>query len=292
MKRCREYFKLTKPGIIYGNALTLVAGFMLASHNAQTTLEQVEFILLLATLIGLSLVIAAGCVFNNYFDRDIDALMERTRKRALVTGVISPKNALIFGYALFTLGVLILYFFTNTLAFILSLVGFFVYVFWYTMALKRHSTHSTLLGGIAGAMPPVVGYVSVLGAIDAGAVLLFLLLTIWQMPHSFGIALYRLSDYKKANVPVLPLRKGILATKIQIGVYIFLFLIIATSFYFFKLAHEVYIVIISLLSLWWLALSLKGFRLKEGEEKMWAKSIFKFSIIILSVFCFLLILGL
>ena len=285
----KEYFALTKPGILYGNALTLVAGFMLASHSL---LLGVSYTLLFFTLLGLSLIIASGCVFNNYFDRDIDSLMERTKKRALVTGKISTRSALMFGSLLFTFGVIILFFFTNNLALFLAILGFLVYVFWYTMALKRYSTHSTLLGGISGSIPPVVGYASALGYLDAGAVLLFLLLTLWQMPHSFGIALYRLSDYTKASIPVLPVRRGIFITQLQILVYIILFGIVSLLFYYFTEVGSVYALIMGASSLWWIYLSVKGFSLEGEQLHLWAKSIFRFSIIILATFCLLLILGL
>ena len=289
MNTIREYFKLTKPGIIYGNALTLVAGFMLATHSS---LLGANYTLLFFTLLGLSLVITSGCVFNNYFDRDIDGLMERTKKRALVTGKISARRALVFGGILFVFGALILFLFTNHLALFLAVLGLFVYVFWYTMALKRHSTHSTLLGGISGSIPPVVGYVSALGYLDAGAVLLFLLLTLWQMPHSFGIALYRLSDYKKASIPVLPLRKGVFITQLQILVYIVLFGIVSLLFYYFTEVGSVYVLVMGASSLWWAYLVVKGFSLEEEQLHSWAKGVFRFSIIILATFCLLLILGL
>ena len=289
MIRMKEYFALTKPGILYGNALTLVAGFMLAAHSS---LLGVSYTLLFFTLLGLSLVIASGCVFNNYFDRDIDSLMDRTKKRALVTGKISARSALVFGALLFAFGVLILFFFTNNLALFLAVLGFCVYVFWYTMVLKRHSTHSTLLGGISGSIPPVVGYVSALGYLDAGAVLLFLLLTLWQMPHSFGIALYRLSDYKKASIPVLPVKKGIFITQLQILVYIVLFGIVSLLFYYFTEVGSAYVLVMGASSLWWIYLAGKGFSLEGEQLHSWAKGIFSFSIIILATFCLLLILGL
>lgn len=274
----KEYYKLTKPGIVYGNAIALASGFFLASQH------EVNYPLLLLSLIGLSLVIASGCVFNNYIDRDIDALMERTKGRALVRKVIREKNALLYGVILLLFGMLALFLFTNIRATLTALTGFFFYVVIYSLFLKRRSVHSTLIGGISGAIPPVVGYVAVTNSFDIGALLLFLLLMLWQMPHSFAIALYRLEDYKNAKIPVLPVKRSVYQTKVQILVYIALFTLVSLLFSVFHLVDFLYLLIMTPLCLMWLLLSYYGFFIVKKDEHLWAKKVFRFSLIVLLAF--------
>lgn len=284
----QDYYAITKPGIIYGNAITLVAGFVLASTG------HIQYWLLVATLLGLSLVIASGCVFNNYIDKDIDALMERTKNRALVKGSISLPIALLYASILGILGFSILGWFTNLVTVLAALLGLFVYVVVYSLWLKRTSTHSTIIGSIGGAVPPVVGYLAVTGHLDMGATLLFLVLALWQMPHFFAIAIYRLHDYKAASIPVLPVKKGIRTTQIQMLVYTSLFLLTSLSLTVFGYTGYVYFFSMALLGLVWLFLCAQGFSLRDTDEKhlrLWARKVFVFSIIILLLFCVLLTLS-
>lgn len=276
----KDYYFITKPGIIGGNAITVVAGFLLASRG------DVDWWLLVATLAGLSLVVASGCVMNNYIDRDIDSLMERTKNRALVRGTITPQNALIYGKVLAILGLGVLAFYTNLLTTAMAVLGLFVYVVVYSLWLKRTSTHGTIVGSISGAMPPVVGYLAVSGSIDLGAVILFFILALWQMPHSFAIAIYRLEDYTKAGIPVLPVKKGIPITKIQTLIYVALFVMATFALPVFGYADYTYLSMMTLLGLGWLGLSVKGFY--STNDKTWARSMFIYSIAILVVFCILI----
>src|SRR3989442_676200 len=147
----RNYYQLTKPGLVYGNAVAVIAGFALASRG------NFNFTLFLETLIGISLVMASGCVFNNYIDRDIDAVMERTKDRALVIGAVSGRGTLVYGTLLGALGFLALALWTNLLTVIVALTGFFFYVVLYTILSKRRSVYGTVIGSVSGAVPPVVG---------------------------------------------------------------------------------------------------------------------------------------
>ncbi len=194
-QKLKAYYRLTKPGIIYGNALMYGAGFFLASR------EGIDWQLFISGLAGLSLVIGAACVFNNIADRELDAKMERTKKRALVSGAISVKDATIFGYLLAIPGLLELYLLTDYTAFFTALVGFAVYVFAYT-PMKPKSRYALFVGAIAGATPPVVGYTAVTDVYDGWALLLFVLLFLWQLPHFIAIATYRFEDYSMAGVPL------------------------------------------------------------------------------------------
>ena len=276
------YYSLTKPGIIYGNLITVAAGFILGTKS------HLDIPLLAETLIGISLVIASGCVLNNIIDRDIDALMERTRGRALVKGLVPVVHAYVFALVLGSLGSWTLGYFTNALALSTALFGLFAYVFIYSLWSKRNSVHGTLLGSISGAIPPVVGYVAVTGNFDLGAAILFLILTLWQMPHSYGVAMYRLLDYANAHIPVLPVKKGSQATKRHILVYVVLFTLSLFSLYFFNYAGRVFLSIMMPLALWWLILALRSFSLKD--DKRFGRIIFLHSIIIIVFFAVALVL--
>jgi protoheme IX farnesyltransferase len=153
-------------------------------------------------MIGVALVIASACVFNNYFDRDIDAKMTRTKDRPSVSGTVSPRAALIYGAVLGLAGFVLLYIYVNALTTYLILVGFFVYVFWYT-PLKPCSASAVYVGAVAGAAPIVAGYTAVTDRIDWVALFLFLFLFVWQLPHFFAIAAYRYDEYAAAGVPLL-----------------------------------------------------------------------------------------
>ena len=174
----KTYYLLTKPGILFGNLITTAGAFILASRG------HIDFLLFLATAAGLFFVIASACVFNNYIDREADSKMARTKNRALVTGLITTKKAIWFAIVLGVIGVIILARYTNTAALITALVGYFVYVVLYSLW-KYRSTYATLVGSISGAIPPVVGYCAASKTIDTGAILLFAILVLWQMPTSF-----------------------------------------------------------------------------------------------------------
>ncbi len=186
---------LTKPGIIVGNLFTLIAGFFLAVAHHRANINNIPlniYLYCLITIFGISFVIASGCVFNNYIDQDIDSRMQRTKNRVLVKKLISNKIAIVYAFILGLIGLFLLYFFTNKLAFSLALFGFIIYLFIYTMIFKRTSVYGTLIGSMSGAVPPVVGYCAITNSFDIGAIILFAMLSFWQMPHSFAIAIYYL----------------------------------------------------------------------------------------------------
>ena len=150
----KTYFMLTKPGIIFGNAITAAGGFILASKSQVYPFDGCLF---LVTLIGLSLLIASACVFNNYLDRNIDKMMARTKNRALARGVISAPKAIIFAVFLGLFGILFLLLCTSLLTITIALAGFFIYVILYSLS-KHRSSYATAIGSISGGIPPAVGY--------------------------------------------------------------------------------------------------------------------------------------
>ncbi|HUD07130.1 MAG TPA: heme o synthase [Candidatus Saccharimonadales bacterium] len=268
----KTYYRLTKPGIIYGNLITATGGFLLASKG------HIHFLLLLETLIGISLVIGSGCVFNNYIDRGIDKKMSRTSKRALVIGDLSSRAAIIYGTVLGILGTLILSVYTNWLTVCIGLIAFLVYVVFYGIS-KRRSVHGTVVGSIAGAAPITAGYCAVTGQFNGAAVILFLILVLWQMPHFYSIAMYRFDDYKNAGLPVLPVKKGMYATKLRIIIYIIAYAVAVSLLSIFGYAGYSYLVVTLAFALVWLWLGLKGFR--TSNDKLWARRMFFFSLIVI-----------
>ena len=272
-----KLLSLTKPGIIFGNIITALGGFLLAQTG------NFNLTLLLATLTGLSLIIACGCVTNNYIDRDIDQLMERTKNRPTALGLIPLRVIVYYALTLGISGAFILFMFTNLLTFTIALIGLFFYVVVYTLWLKRASIYGTLIGGISGAVPPVVGYCAVTNQVDMGALLLFLLLFTWQIPHSYAIAIYRLADYTRARIPVSPVVKGIPFTKASMLLYLVAFALTSLAFFFFGYTGFVYLVVASVINVMWLYLSAQGFYTKN--DAVWAKKMFLFSIITITVLC-------
>lgn len=271
----RTYYLLTKPGIILGNLITTIGGFALASQG------HFDLGLFLALSFGLFGVIGSACVFNNYIDRESDRKMARTKNRALATGLIDGKRALFFAIVLGICGFLLLALFTNLLAALIAGVGFFIYVAMYSFW-KHRTTYATLVGSIAGALPPVIGYISVSNQLDIGALLLFLILVLWQMPHFFSIAMWQIEDYRSASIPVLPIARGISTTKVQMLLYIVAFLFAVMLLPVFGYTGIAYLVIAIPLSLAWGALCLKGFNTEN--DKLWARQMFRLSLLIILVF--------
>jgi len=272
----KTYYMLTKPGIIFGNIVTTAAGFALAARG------HLDYWLFLATLIGLGFVIASAGVFNNYIDRAMDAKMARTKNRALVTGAISSKKALVFATLLGIIGIAVLALYTNLLTVFVALVGFFVYLVLYAFW-KYHSFYGTIIGSIAGGIPPVVGYCAVSNSFDMGAFLLFMILVLWQMPHFFSIAIYRFDDYAAASIPVLPVEKGMYVTKVHMVLYIIAFLITAVMLTVTGYTGYVYGGVAVLLSMIWLGLCIKGFSVENNT--LWARKMFAYSLVVIMGLC-------
>lgn len=275
----KTYYMLTKPGIIMGNLITTAGGFALASKG------QLDVILFLKTLIGLGLVIASACIFNNYIDRHADEKMARTKNRGFVKQTISVSKALILAIVMGILGILILGFFVNMISMFAAIVGFIIYVVVYSF-LKYHWTAGTIIGSIAGAIPPVVGYLAVSSRFDSGALILFLIVALWQMPHFFSIALYSLDDYRAASIPVLPVKKGIRLTKIYMLFYILAFIAAEVLLLALGYAGYLYLAVASTLSFYWLILCIRGFRAKN--EVRWAKQMFQVSLVVITAVSFLI----
>lgn len=280
----KKYYELTKSGLVFGNLITVIAGFLLGARVSQGTgaALAVDWPLFVATLAGIALVMASGCVFNNYIDRDIDGAMERTKRRALVGGEVSARSALIFGVVLGAAGFGILLYYVNVLATLAALAGFFFYVFAYSIWGKRRTAYGTFVGAIAGATPPLVGYAAAAGRIDAAALVLFVIMLAWQMPHFFAIAIRREDDYAAAKIPVMPVMYGVRRTKVSMLIYIIEFTVASALLFVFGYAGVVYLAIALALGGVWLAFSVRGFFLSGGSTDIaWAKQMFFLSLIVM-----------
>lgn len=267
----KQYLQVTKPGIIFGNLISVVGGFLLASKG------DIDYPLFIATLLGVSLVVASGCVFNNYIDRDIDSVMERTKNRPLVRGLIDPKISLVYASVLGITGMVLLLVAANAVAMLIAVVGFVVYVGVYSLYMKRKSVYGTLVGSLSGAAPPVIGYCAVTGQFDTGALILLLIFSLWQMPHSYAIAIFRFKDYQAANIPVLPVIKGISVAKNHIILYIIAFMFATLMLAISGYAGYKYLIVAAAVSVWWLGMALSGY--KTTNDRVWARKLFVFSIV-------------
>lgn len=267
----KQYLQVTKPGIIFGNLISVIGGFFLASKGS------LNVPLFIATMVGVSLVVASGCVFNNYIDRDIDKVMERTKNRVLVKGLITPRVTLTYATLLGLAGVALLWTAANALAALLAVAGFVVYVGLYSLYLKRRSVYGTLIGSLSGAAPPVIGYCAVSNEFDAGALILLLIFSLWQMPHSYAIAIFRYDDYLAARIPVLPVKRGIKVTKQHIIMYIVAFMVATLTLTLSGYAGYSYFAVAAAVSLWWLGMALSGY--KTADDNLWARKLFMFSIV-------------
>ncbi len=270
-----DYLHLTKPGITISNLMTTFIGLWLASEAAP------GLKLTIWTLLGTAFVIASGAALNNYWDRELDLKMKRVN-RAVANGKIHPRNALAIGIALLIAGLLVLTVFANPLAAVWGLIGHVVYVLIYT-PLKRVTSLNTVIGGIAGAAPPVIGWVAVTNQMDIGAWLLFLILFLWQPPHFLALAMLKVEAYRAGGIPMLPVVKGFAETKRQM--FLWAAALVPASLLLFLHGNlgYVYLAAALVLGIIYLVLLYKGFSTKD--DIAWAKKLFGYSLIYLTAMC-------
>ena len=278
----KQLLELTKPERTLANVITGLAGYLLASR------WHIQFVLLIATLGGMSLVVASACILNNYIDRELDTKMPRTKKRVLATKQMSPQIVLAYAVVLGVLGFAVLWFYVNVLVFVLGAVAYVDYIVLYGYS-KRHSVHSTIIGTVSGAMPVAAGYCAVTGKIDTGAVILFLSMVCWQMPHFFAIAIFRMKDYEDGGIPVLPLKKGVDRTKVQILLYTMAFILSALALSYFGYTGYLYALVIAVIGAVWLWRGFHGFKI--DNDITWARKMFFYSLKALMVFSLLVAIG-
>ncbi len=231
----KKYLELCKPKVVLLIVFTAIVG-MLLSTPGMIPMQAFVF----GTL-GIALASAAGAAINHCVDERIDAVMERTQNRPLPTGSLNPATAVAFALSLAALSMVILFTFVNALTAILTLVSMIGYAVIYTMFLKRTTPHNIVLGGAAGAAPPVLGWAAVTGEVNTEALLLFLIIFIWTPPHFWALAIRRRDDYAKAGLPMLPVTHGITFTKQQVLLYTLMLLAVTLIPFMIKMTGLIYL---------------------------------------------------
>jgi protoheme IX farnesyltransferase len=274
----KSYYQLTKPRIIPLLLITTAAAMWIGSHG------KVDPFLLVMTLLGGTLAAASAQTLNCIYDRDIDYSMKRTRNRPIPSGRIQPRQALIFAFVLGTLSFTILATFVNLNSALLAMSGIVFYMLVYTHLLKRHSTQNIVIGGAAGAIPPLVGWCAVQGNLNWTAWLLFVLIFLWTPPHFWSLALTIKEDYAEVEIPMLPVVAGEEVTVKQIWYYTLL--VVPCSFlliYPLGAGGIFYGAIALLLDIVFIY---KAWELKQSPtDKQMSRSLFKYSISYMMLLC-------
>ncbi len=272
----KDFLALIKIGIVNSNLITTFTGLWLALHfTGQSFLNNLDIVFF--TVIGSSLIIAGSCSINNYIDRDIDPLMERTKGRPTVTGKILPIKVLALGILLIGLGTLFLMFTTVT-ATVIGIIGVFSYIFLYTLWSKRKLVSNTIIGSISGAVPPLIGWAAVDPHLGSVAWSLFLVMFVWQPPHFYALAMRRVEEYRAAGVPMLPVVKGFKTTKRHILVWVAA--LIPIPFFLTSLGIP-FLILATVLNIGWLVLGILGYKIKDDIK--WAKLMFIYSLQYLTI---------
>jgi protoheme IX farnesyltransferase len=256
----RDYVMLMKPRIILLLLVTTLAAMLIAAREVSP--PQPLWYLALVTLLGGTLSSGGAGALNQYLDRDIDQLMQRTRRRPVPSGRIAPMHALIFGMVLSVAAVVLLWFAVNPLSALLACAGNLFYVIVYTGWLKRATPQNIVIGGAAGAVPPLVGWAAVTGSLSWAAILLFGIVFCWTPPHFWALSLYSREDYRRAGVPMLPVVVGPERTSRAILFYTCMLVACTLLLYLTHAMGHIYLVAAVLLGGWfvWLAVRLLGNR--------------------------------
>lgn len=263
-----DYVRLLKPRVMSLVVFTAAAAIFLAPGDIHPLMACI-------TILCVSLGSGAAGAINMWVERDTDALMERTRNRPLPSGRMDPQNAIEFAVAMAFASVFIMAVGVNLVAAAILALAILFYVFVYTIWLKRSTPQNIVIGGAAGAFPPMIGWAAVTGSVSFESIMLFILIFLWTPPHFWALALYKSDDYAKAGIPMLPVVKGNFATRKQILLYTIILFFSSLAPFFMGMAGEVYLVGATLLGLEFLRLALSLYR--EYSEAL-ARKTFYFSI--------------
>ncbi|ALC89379.1 protoheme IX farnesyltransferase [Bacillus sp. FJAT-18017] len=274
---------LFKGSVLVANVLPVFSGFWLAVWwNGFSFLAHLDVFLL--TVVGSTLVMAGALALNNWYDVDIDRIMERTKKRPTVTGRFSLRAVLITGLVLSVIGLAMLLF-VSLEATLYALVGWVTYVLLYTMWSKRRYTLNTVIGSISGAVPPLIGWSAIDSSFQVIPIILFLILFFWQMPHTFAIAIRKHDEYKAAKVAMLPVVHGMAFTKWQVLIYSLC--LVPLPFYLWPLGW-VFVGLATIMNIGFLAIAIKGFFAKSDLK--WARLLFLYSVNYIMIIFLLMII--
>lgn len=277
----RDYYEITKPRVVALLVLTALVGMCLSVPGV------VPWQLLIPAMLGIGLLSSAAAAINHIVDEKIDRIMARTHRRPLPNGKISQQHAIFFATVLAVLGFVLLYGLVNPLTAWLTLSGLVGYSFIYTMYLKRATPQNITIGGLAGAIPPLLGWTAMTNQIHPHALLLVLIIFTWTPPHFWALAIHRKNDYAKVNIPMLPVTHGIRFTKTQILLYTVLLFVVGLIPYLVGMSNWLYLIASVTLNLMFFAYAWK---LKFNADENTAMETFKFSIVHLMVLFIVLLL--
>lgn len=276
----KKYYNLTKPKVVLLIVFTAVVGMLLAG------VENVPVSQTLAAIVGIALAAASGAAINHWVDQKIDEIMERTKNRPLPHGDLSSRQALTFALSLAVISMVLLVIWVNNLTAILTFISLMGYAVIYTVFLKRATPQNIVLGGAAGAAPPLLGWAAITNSVNTEAVLLFLIIFIWTPPHFWALAIRRKDEYAKANIPMLPVTHGVPYTKLLILLYTLMLFSVSLMPFVIKMSGLIYLVAAVILGLGFVVFAWK---LYVDEKNEYAMKTFSYSIFYLSmIFLFLL----
>lgn len=272
----KDFLALIKIGIVNSNLITTFTGIWLALYfTDKGFFENLHIVFL--SLIGSAFIMAGSCSLNNYIDRDIDHLMDRTKARPTVTGRVNPKMVAVMG-CLFILFGTILLLFTTVSAVVIGIIGVFSYVVVYSMWSKRQHVSNTIVGSVSGAVPPLIGWAAIDPNLDLMAWMLFFIMFAWQPPHFYALAMRRVEEYRAASIPMLPVVKGFKQTKLHI--YLWVIALLPLPFFMTKLGIS-FLVLATVLNLGWLITGIYANKFKDDIK--WARIMFVYSLQYLTI---------
>jgi protoheme IX farnesyltransferase len=279
--RWREYLALCKPKIVATIVFTAVVGMFLAAP------ETLPWRVMFLGALGIGLAAASAAAVNHVVDQRIDTIMSRTRRRPLPTGTVSAQSAVLFAFMLGAASMLILSFQVNVLTAVLTLVSLIGYGFIYSMYLKRATPQNIVIGGAAGAAPPVLGWTAVTNQLDPAAFLLFLIIFAWTPPHFWALAIYRRNDYANADVPMLPVTHGVEFTRLHILLYTIVLFVVTLLPFLTWVSGPVYLsgaIVLGGVFLWY------AVRMQTDHSDHLALRTFNYSVFyLMALFAFLLL---
>jgi protoheme IX farnesyltransferase len=277
----RDYLELCKPRVVLLMILTSLVGMCLAPHDG------VPYMALIFGNLGIAMVAGAAAAMNHIADQHYDKLMRRTQNRPIVKGRLSNRNSFIFAITLCALGMLILATLVNALTAFLTFLSLIGYAIFYTLYLKHATPQNIVIGGIAGAAPPLLGWTAVTGQVGAEALLLVLIIYVWTPPHFWALAIYKLEDYAKANIPMLPHTHSVEYTKLQILLYTILLICVTALPYIINMSGLIYFIGVMLANAVFLY---QAVRLYFSNDRMHALLMFRYSITYLGILFLLLLI--
>ena len=269
MKLFRSYYLLCKPNVVYMMLICALVGMLLAEDSVSSIST------IMVALLGIALCSGSAAAINQVIDRNADAAMTRTDQRPLPQGELSAFHASSFAFVIGVLGAFILYLYINTLTMVLTLASLIGYAFIYTVYLKRATPQNIVIGGLAGAAPPLLGWASISNTIDPYALLLVLIIFVWTPPHFWALAIYRKEEYAKESIPMLPVTHGVAFTKLQIVLYTIILFIVSVLPYIVLMSGFVYLISAVVLSTTFMYYSIK---LYFSNDDAVAMKTFNFSI--------------